>query len=271
MAFFPKAQPEPRGCGERVPGGVYAESGLSEHGSPIEHFLIDPPRPIPPGLDLVNKPQMWQRMNAAGQPEVDESGMPIYDLLIHVGAEHYPFVPDFVEEARRLGVSRRLNSNMDLSLFSLSSRMLLAHPKAIPVSWRDLTPPEECRKHLPGHDMASYRDQALDAAHDAQRPGPCIFKLWQLIPLIPQDGGNHIPLEGQEAALRSIGSTIYPFWPSGEDVKGWGEGFILNVPLTGIALIRREDGTVNEQAKGKVLHGAQKHGEQALPFYEAEK
>ncbi len=53
---FPKVIADERGCGDREPGGVYAESGLSRYGRPIEHFLFDPPLPVPDGLDLVNKP-----------------------------------------------------------------------------------------------------------------------------------------------------------------------------------------------------------------------
>ena len=39
---FPKADPVERGCGEREQGGVYAETGLSPYGTPLEYFLIDP-------------------------------------------------------------------------------------------------------------------------------------------------------------------------------------------------------------------------------------
>src|SRR5258706_16194102 len=95
---FPKADPVPRGCGDRESGGVYAESGLSPWGRPLEEFLIDPPLPIPEGLDLVNKPQLWQRVLSQGEPALDEEGLPIYDLLIWVGAEHYPYCPDYIEE-----------------------------------------------------------------------------------------------------------------------------------------------------------------------------
>ncbi len=69
---FPKADPAPRGCGEREPGGVYAECGLSSRGRPLEEFLIDPPLPLPEGLDLINKPQLWQRTRASGEPALDE-------------------------------------------------------------------------------------------------------------------------------------------------------------------------------------------------------
>ncbi len=95
---FPKADPVPHGCGDREPGGVYAESGLSPRGRPLEEFLIDPPLPIPAGLDLIHKPRTWQRMLPSGEPALDVEGLPIYDLLIWVGQEHYPYVPDFLEE-----------------------------------------------------------------------------------------------------------------------------------------------------------------------------
>ena len=43
---FIRAVPEPRGCGDREEGGVYAESGISASGNPLEHFLFDPPLPL---------------------------------------------------------------------------------------------------------------------------------------------------------------------------------------------------------------------------------
>ncbi len=94
---FPKADPSSRGCGDREPGGVYIESGLSSRGRPLEEFLVDPPLQIPEGLDLVNKPQTWQRMLPSGEPVLDEDELPIYDLLIWVGAEFYPYCPDYLE------------------------------------------------------------------------------------------------------------------------------------------------------------------------------
>ena len=101
---FPKADPVPRGCGEREPGGVYAESGLSPRGRPLEEFLFDPPLPVPVGLDLINKPQLWQRTLASGEPALDEEELPIFDLLIWVGAEHYPYCPDYLEEVKHWGL-----------------------------------------------------------------------------------------------------------------------------------------------------------------------
>ena len=153
---FCKAIAEPRGCGEREEGGVYAESGIGIGGSPLEHFLFDPPLPLPEGVDLVNKPQLWLRVDpSSGEPVLDrESQKPIYDLLIWVGAEHYPHATDYIEETRRLGASRRLNPQMDLTKLTRRSRMLLAHPHALIASWRDLLPPARCQKSLPNRQVA---------------------------------------------------------------------------------------------------------------------
>ena len=178
-----------------------------------------------------------------------------------------------VHNCRRLGASRRLNANLDLSLLTRRSRMLLAHPKAIIVPWRDLTLPERCYKRLPRHDLAFYALQGMDAAAaqtDEARMGPCIFKLWDVL---PRDEAMEVfEQEGERPlCLRKIGSTIYQYRPTGEEVKEWEPGFILGLPITGIALIQYADGTVNEKAKAKLLAGMAQNEEMALPFYETDK
>jgi hypothetical protein len=253
---FPKADPVSRGCGDREPGGVYVESGLSSKGRPLEEFLVDPPLPIPEGLDLINKPQTWQRMLPSSDPALDVDGLPIYDLLIWVGAEFYPYCVDYLEETRRFGASRRLNPNLDLSLLSKSSRMILAHPLVINTLWQEQRLPESCKKEVPGHDtsIANHDHEGADAMNVRNREmiagphlqddensteaflplvltnspqrGPCIFKLWELIPqeaaqtvidVVESEAGNRssdtvtFPL-----CLRQIGSTVYQYHPTGE-------------------------------------------------------
>ena len=272
MFDFPRAIPEERGCGDREPGGVYAECGFSPYGKPLEHFMFDPPMPLPEGVDLVNKPQLWPRVDPVTQePVLDPvTGRPIYDLLIHIGAEHYPYASDYMAETRQLGASRRLNANLDLSLLTSRSRMLLAHPKAIIVPWRDLTPPDWCFKRLKRHDLASYALLGLDAATDEDRVGPCIFKLWDVLP--ENEAIEVFEQEGERpVCVRKIGSTLYEYRPTGEEVQEWEQGFILGLPITGIALIQYADGTVNEKAKAKMLEGVEQNGEMAVPYYETEK
>lgn len=262
-----RAIPEPRGCGDREPGGVYAESGIGPFGSPLEHFMIDPPQPVPAGLDLVNKALLWPRMSATGEPAQDEAGLPIVDLLIHVGASHYPWAPDYIEEARRLGASRRLNPHLDLSKLTRASRMLLAHPKAIPQNWRDLLPPQRCRKQLFGHDLASSALRDEDPTNASERLGPCLFKLWELLPA-EQAETTLTPVGQRPLCLRRVGSTIYPYHPTEERVTAWSAAFVLALPLTGFSLIQDAEGHVNERAKATLLAGQNLQGERCLPFYE---
>jgi hypothetical protein len=308
---FPKADPVPRGCGDREPGGIYAESGLSPRGLPLEEFLIDPPLPVPPGLDLVNKPQTWQRTLPFGEPALDGEGLPIFDLLIWVGQEHYPYCPDYLEETIRFGASRRLNPNLDLSLLSRSSRMILAHPLVINTTWQEQRPPETCKKEVPGHDAANATSDnvaedptsktgkemiTLPLLHhigngtesllpvaqpDSPRTGPCLFKLWELI---PQDaaqtvinvadgeaGEQYADAEALPLCLREIGSTIYQYRSTGESADGLVPGIFAALPITGFALIRYHDGSVNERAKEKILAGLEAHGSHALPVYETDR
>lgn len=142
MTYEPlfRAIPEERGCGERTPGGLYVESGLGPNGVPLEHYLVDPPLPVPEGLDLVNKPQVI---------EDPETG--IFHLWLWIGAEWYPYCCDFVEEARRLGASRKLNPQLDLSRLTPGSRMILVHPTARNTLWQQQRLPYECAKEIPGH------------------------------------------------------------------------------------------------------------------------
>jgi hypothetical protein len=307
---FPKADPVPRGCGEREPGGVYAESGLSPRGRPLEEFLFDPPLPIPDGLDLVNKPQLWQRTLPSGEPALDENDLPIFDLLIWVGAEHYEYCPDYLEETRRYGASRRLNPNLDLSLLSRSSRMVLAHPHVFNTRWQEQRPPRTCQKRVPGHvhPATAQHDEAKDARSEADigtstpvleqwvessseplhlavaseipQTGPCLFKLWELIPREAaqtvietseeEAGEQHPGIEPLPLCLREIGSTIYQYRPTGESADGLAPGLFAALPITGFALIRDNDGSVNERAKEKILAGLETHERHALPFYESD-
>lgn len=321
---FPKAVAVERGCGEREPGGVYAESGLANDGVPLETFLLDPPLPVPDGLDLINKPQLWQRMLPSGDPILDEQGQPIYDLLMWIGAEHYEFVPDYLEEVRRYGASRKLNPNLDLSLLSRASRMILAHPKALNTLWQEQCPPQECDKGVPGHDSKSLereenkaeypwdeeiedwgeeegaedeqdygeferisqrigeQTRAIAFAHpdlpehppvpaSTSHCGPCLFKTWELIPEKAAETVISIDGDNRPLCLRKVGRTTYQYHPTGESADGLIPGLFAALPITGFALIRFADGTVNEKAKQKILAGLETNGTRAVPFYESDR
>lgn len=111
-----------RGCGKRQKGGVYVEVGLAgpgEDGVPLESFLVDPPLPVdlkamgltPVAVKMVERDGIWH----------------VFDF---VGEKYYPNIADFLEEVRRFGLSRRLPKNIDYSLLTSESKIILVHRKA---------------------------------------------------------------------------------------------------------------------------------------------
>jgi len=139
-----------RGCGRRKQHALYLCTALSPDGAPIEDFVLDPARPFRGGA--FRAPMLLERPGGC-------------DVLIWVGSEYYPFVPDFIEEARQMGVSRRIPFNFPLERLAEHPRMFLIHPRAIQdfgyrVEWTGRRPKHACR--LP------------------ERRHRCTFDLWPL-------------------------------------------------------------------------------------------
>lgn len=120
-----------RGCGFRIPGGLYVCSGLDPDGSPIDEFLIDPP--LPYNGERFRAPFVFQR---GGRQH----------LMMWVGAEYYPYCSDFVEEVRRFGVSKRIATNFPIERLTKESLLFLVHPRARCEDHGLLPPVEYCPK-----------------------------------------------------------------------------------------------------------------------------
>lgn len=127
---------ELRGCGERAQNGLYLCVGVSPFGKPIEYFLVDPAL-------------AWKGSQLRA-PMLIEDSKSINHLVMWIGKTYYPFVPDFVEETRLVGVSKRVPRNFDVSvLVPGKSRLLLVHPNAIPrFDYRLVTYPKFCPTNL---------------------------------------------------------------------------------------------------------------------------
>ncbi len=108
-----------RGCGQRIPGAVYLETKLGEGGQPIQDYLIDPPVPV--DMEALG-------ITPVGVKLIEMGG--VTHVFDYVGSSHYPNVADVVEEAMRLGVSRRISRNLDLSKLTSDSRLILIHERA---------------------------------------------------------------------------------------------------------------------------------------------
>ena len=131
-----------RGCGTRHPGAAYLAVPLGPGGSPVEAFLIDPPIAVDAqALGLA----------AVGTTMIDRDG--VTHVLDVVGREHYPTVAGFVDEARRLGISRRISKTAAFGRLTPDSRLLLLHPHALIANAAEFPPtgsrcPCDVEEHL---------------------------------------------------------------------------------------------------------------------------
>lgn len=174
--------PGPRCFGKaRSAGGVYAVCGSSPFGMPIEHFLLDPPVLVPDGLELPDR----------GVTLHERDG--VWHIIDRVGLAYYPNVADFIEEARRLGVSRRLQSNLDFSKLTEESRLLLIHPRAWIDNWTAYRPKRNLVGWTPGpYHCPGYPNPFEPHTHGKEIdgfPGPCAGIWWEDV-----SGGE--PLQG---------------------------------------------------------------------------
>lgn len=108
-----------RGCGTRKKGAAYGETPMSEHGLPLEAYIQDPPIPIDPEE---------MGLSAVAVKLIERDG--VYHVFDWVGEQHYPNIADFLEEARRFGVSRRLPKTLDFSKLTTETKMVLLHKRA---------------------------------------------------------------------------------------------------------------------------------------------
>jgi len=172
--------PITRGCGSRTAGGIYACCGLSSDGLPIEHFLIDPVRPLAVGC--FRAPILLE------DPDCPE----IKHLAIWVGAEFYASPWDFIEETRRLGASRRIPGEFDFSQLAPGlSRMVLVHPRAAIAR---IDAPDACPK-----------DAIETAGHGTAVP--CLGALRHYVAPLGSNRIESLDVEGQLAI--AVGAVSY--------------------------------------------------------------
>lgn len=138
-----------RMCGQRVCGAAYLVCHLSDHGMPVEYFLVDPPLVVdredlgisPVGVKLVEKNGVWH-------------------VLDWVGSSFYPNVADFVEELKQFGLSRRVPKTISFSKLTKDSKIILLHERASIRNHKDYNiHGRSCPKSIPGHD--EYREMCV--------------------------------------------------------------------------------------------------------------
>ncbi|MBT7071254.1 MAG: hypothetical protein HN855_00220 [Anaerolineae bacterium] len=200
-----------RGCGSRVVGGVYAEVKNGTGGSPIEAFLVDPPKAVDvqilgltdKGVRLIELGGVWH----------------VFDI---VGEKHYPYVADFVEEGRRMGISRRLPQNLDFEkLDPVQSRLVLLHRKALITNVLEagfLERYHVCPKALPEHE-----EGLLD--------GMCAAFWWQ------DFAAKALDADGIRT-MKNGGQYVGRLRPQGRAKPERELAVFMSLPITNLAVIR---------------------------------
>ena len=108
-----------RGCGRRTEDSLYLCVSESPLGQPLDAFLVDPAKPWTGGH--FRAPIIFR----------DRRG--VNHILIWIGATYYPYVSDYIQECKVMGVSRKVPVNYDFSRLTPGrSQLLLVHPRAIP-------------------------------------------------------------------------------------------------------------------------------------------
>jgi hypothetical protein len=224
-----RAQGGARLCGSgRKAGELYLESGQVIGGSEIQHFLVD----LPERVD----PEVWGISAIGITTFQDDHG--VTHVLDWVGESHYPEVADFIEEGRRMGVSRKVSHNAPVHNLTRDSRLYLMHPRAAVTNADVLTPTD-----LP--DFACPCGQGHTAAQG------CLGLAWHAVANLGTD--QRQLSGGQSYRVR----TPLPGTPE------FGLAIFMIVPITALTVIAHSDPQVQASREARA-------GQSRLPVFVAE-
>lgn len=194
-------------CGKgRTVGGVYVEASVVEA---TEAYLVDPPRLIDPkryglaaqGMAMVKIGEVWHLMDWVG--------------------EVYYSVSDFIEEARLMGVSRKVAPNaIDWSKITPASQLMLVHSKAV------ITNPQ---------DFEGFADPLYCPTKQHQAGDPCLG-LHYYEGVVSRNHPNGRKLVQGHYPLRDLGE--------GAPTPLFAPGIFMRVPIERIAMIKTKNEVV---------------------------
>lgn len=232
-----------RGCGSsRIAGGLYLVTRKCEEGercTPLHRFIIDPPIPVPDGLDIPYR-------GIAIRERPDGSG--IFDVYDHVGSESYPNVLDFIAEVANLGLSRHVSSKIDFAKITPESRIVLIHERAFLTNHAALYRALQAdRSSYVGHPMAAkmqfmcltHREDHVEMAMACDEAASCCAGVWRELVTGGEDIYNPDVLP--RSVRRTVGSTTYSAAKAPEKFKPeYQRGFFMSLPLTGIEYVKKK-------------------------------
>lgn len=199
-----------RGCGVRIQGAAYWVAGSAGiGGAVVENFIVDPPVVID---------EAALGLSAIGTHPVMRNG--VTHLLDWVGSGHYPYVSDFVEEARRYGISRRLSAATRWDALTPASRLLLVHRDAWIENWQEMRPVQRanytCPRQISNHERAHSM---------------CAGLWWE------QQEVAEVEMSGRQWRRQSSAATSYQVrWPR-NSLPITKSAIFMSVPLTRIEVV----------------------------------
>jgi len=213
-----------RGCGERAQGGLYVSIGTSPMGRSIEFFLVDPAI-------------RWD----GGQlraPMLVPDEKRTYHVLLGIGKQHYPFGPDFIEEAKVMGVSKRVPHDFDPSKLEYGrSKFLLVHPRAI--LGFEVQADFECRT---GQDKQKHRCTSL------LWPASSLVSLPPKHEVIEEDKAGFGVPSPPNVRIRTPSveyRTRHPFFHNGDPLD-YTAGVVLSFPVFSFDFVNKKGGVPGE-------------------------
>lgn len=238
-----------RGCGKRVQGGVYVVTKLSPFGIPINSFLFDPPwvpidtegnvhYPGAVGLHLVENPY--------------KEG--VVDLWDWIGEQYYPYFPDFWEEARLYGLSRRISSNTNFEQLSKDSGIIGFHRKGILKGSRKFY--EYLLNTFEKNTFMDLCPQNYEHRLDDKENIFCVRYLWQLVDEVEEyENRLHvIPIPRSSNNLQNFYmAAYYPDWIKSKQFKvEWIPAAMFRLPIHRLEIVKDPIGGLHELALEKI-------------------
>jgi hypothetical protein len=239
-----------RGCGTRTRGGVYIESGLSANGRPLEEFLFDPPLTFEFYADAGAGDPAWFKPHRS--PIVFEHAGAKH-LMFWVGEEHYPDVWDFIEETRVLGASRKVSRTFDFSQLTPSSRMFFVHPNAHVIGRCN---GDDAVQSLPR--CCTERHSNLRTVAAGLALSDCLSNAL-LLPVTSTGGYDWKAADdshGTQGVRTLPCGHAYSRYTMKDAVLLSQPGIFMWLPITGVAMIKQQDGSVDPIVRDRVQRAA---------------
>lgn len=217
-----------RGCGTRVPGGAYVCTDLSPYGIPIDDFLFDPPLVTRDNNGDIYYP------GAVGLSFVEDSKQTgLYHLLDWIGTNFYPFFPDFWEETRRFGLSRRISLNANFEGLQPGSTIIGFHALGYLEATRKFFK-RLAKEWVHGTSFDSYQCQHQHISNNEM----CVKDLWQLVDI--QKGDNErfhdVPLPRSDGSTGSYKAASIPTWMKRYKTQ-WTPAAMYRLPIHRVEII----------------------------------